>query len=69
VPAVGCTGTRVTRLGEFSLMGLLFSFVSFIKKIKSSPNVRTTFSTFKDIGTYINFDENWVWLHIGLFFH
>jgi hypothetical protein len=53
---------RVTRLGEFSPTGRLFSMGSFFENYKSSPNLGATFSTEK-VEHY--FFKKWVGQHFG----
>jgi hypothetical protein len=53
----------VTRLGEFSTMGRLFTFRQFFQ---NQPNFGCTFSRKK---LRINFDNKWVEHILGQFFH
>jgi hypothetical protein len=59
---------RVTRLGEFSPNGRLFTLGSFFNNYINSPQFWATFSNVYQDYICINFDKNWVGLHFGSFF-
>jgi hypothetical protein len=59
----------VTRLGEFSPIGWLFTWVMFLK-LALTEVIEQIFGVLFSWKTwYIHFDKKWVGLHIGRSFH
>jgi hypothetical protein len=65
-PAVGCTGTRVTRLCEFSPVGRVFTLGSFLKITEVAQILGQLFYTWQNVCS--NFDKNVLGHIFGDFF-